>query len=458
VAGADRLALAAAGITVVLWASAFVAIRGAGRDFSPGALALGRLVCGVLVLGLVSLLRREGWPPRAAWPGIVAAGLLWFGVYMVALNWGEQKVDAGTAAMVVNIGPVVIALLSGLLLKEGFPRSLLLGMAVSFAGVVVVGIATSGGGGASTTGILLCLLAALSYSIAVVCQKPALRHASALQLTTFGAAVGMAACLPFSGQLVTQTASAPLTATLSVVYLGVFPTALAFTTWGYALARTTAGKMGATTYLAPPSPSCCRGRSSARYRAGWRSAAARCAWWGSRSRAGARGHRPARHRPSSRARRLAALAVSRPSAQPLAEHLDEGLAEGRQVIGPAAGHQHVRAVCARDDFLVEPGRARVPQIGLQAGPRRQSAVAHHVRLDQRPRPVADHRHRPARREEAARELDRVCVHPQLVGVGHATGQDEPGVVVLVSVADVHVDVHDVAAVEVVEQLDLVLCR
>jgi drug/metabolite transporter (DMT)-like permease len=251
VAGIDRLALAAAGVTVVLWASAFVAIRGAGRDFSPGALALGRLVCGVVVLGLVSLLRREGWPARAAWPGIVASGLLWFGVYMVALNWGEQKVDAGTAAMVVNIGPVVVALLSGWLLKEGFPRSLLLGLAVSFAGVVVVGIATSGGGGAPVTGIALCLLAALSYSIAVVGQKPALRHASALQLTTFGAAVGMVACLPFSGQLVTQTASAPLPATLSVVYLGVFPTALAFTTWGYALARTTAGKMGATTYLAP---------------------------------------------------------------------------------------------------------------------------------------------------------------------------------------------------------------
>jgi drug/metabolite transporter (DMT)-like permease len=37
-----------------------------------------------------------------------------------------------------------------------------------------------------------------------------------------------------------------------VVYLGVFPTAVAFTTWGYALARTTAGRMGALTYLVPP--------------------------------------------------------------------------------------------------------------------------------------------------------------------------------------------------------------
>jgi EamA-like transporter family len=90
----DRLALAAAGVTAVLWASAFVAIRSAGHYFSPGAMALGRLLPGAMVLGLVSLGRREGWPPRAAWPGIAAAGVLWFGVYTVALNWGEQKVDA----------------------------------------------------------------------------------------------------------------------------------------------------------------------------------------------------------------------------------------------------------------------------------------------------------------------------------------------------------------------------
>src|SRR5688572_23886763 len=115
----DRRSLLAAGVTVLLWASAFVAIRSAGEHFGPGALALGRLLAGSAVLVVVLLVRRESWPPRAAWPGIVAAGVLWFGVYMVALNWGEQEVDAGTAAMIVNIGPVLIALLAGWLLKEG---------------------------------------------------------------------------------------------------------------------------------------------------------------------------------------------------------------------------------------------------------------------------------------------------------------------------------------------------
>ena len=250
-ARADRRALVAAALTVVLWASAFVAIRSAGREFSPGALALGRLVCGSVVLGLVARARREGWPPRAAWPGIVVSGLLWFALYSVALNWGEQKVDAGTAAMLVSLGPVIIAVLSGWVLREGFPGALLAGVALSFAGVVVVGTATSGSGHSSVVGVLLCVLAALSFAVAVVGQKPALRYASALQVTTFGAAVGGLACLPFAGQLVTEVAAAPLTATLKVCYLGVFPTAIGFTTWAYALARTSAGKMGATTYLVP---------------------------------------------------------------------------------------------------------------------------------------------------------------------------------------------------------------
>ncbi|GAA3918043.1 DMT family transporter [Streptomyces gulbargensis] len=247
----SRLALAAAGVTVVLWASAFVSIRSAGTAYSPGALALGRLLAGALVLGAVLLIRREGPPPRAAWPGILVSGLLWFGVYMVVLNWGEQEVDAGTAAMVVNIGPLLIALLGARFLRESLPPRLLAGMAVSFAGAVAVGLSMSGEGRASVLGVALCLLAAVAYAGGVVAQKPALAHGSALQVTTFGCLVGAVACLPFAGQLVEEAGRAPLPATLNMLYLGVFPTALAFTTWAYALARTTAGRMGATTYAVP---------------------------------------------------------------------------------------------------------------------------------------------------------------------------------------------------------------
>ena len=67
-AQADRRSLLAAAVTVVLWASAFVAIRSAGQDFSPGALALGRLLPASAVLGVISLSQRAGWPSRPARP------------------------------------------------------------------------------------------------------------------------------------------------------------------------------------------------------------------------------------------------------------------------------------------------------------------------------------------------------------------------------------------------------
>ena len=59
-------------------------------------------------------------------------------------------------------------------------------------------------------------------------------------------------CLPFAGDLVHDTREAQISTTWWLIYLGIFPTAVAFTTWAYALSRTTAGKMGATTYLVPP--------------------------------------------------------------------------------------------------------------------------------------------------------------------------------------------------------------
>ncbi|MEV8089765.1 DMT family transporter [Streptomyces nigra] len=248
---AGLLAAGAATVTVVLWASAFVSIRRAGEDYSPGALALGRLLVGAAVLGVLCVVRREGPPPRAAWPGIAISGLLWFGLYSVVLNWGEQEVDAGTAALVVNVGPLLIALLGARLLGDPMPPRLLAGMAVSFAGAVTVGVSMSGGGGSSVLGVGLCLLAAVGYAGGVVAQKPALGHASALQVTTYGCLVGAVLCLPFAGQLVTDVGRASLPATLHMVYLGVFSLALAFTTWAYALARTTASRMGATTYAVP---------------------------------------------------------------------------------------------------------------------------------------------------------------------------------------------------------------
>ena len=246
------LAVVAALVTVTAWASAFIGIRDAGEEISAGTLALGRLLVASAALGVVAAIRREPLPARRDLPLIAVCGLLWFGLYNVALNEAERHIDAGTAAMLVNVGPILIALLAGVILHEGFPRSLLAGSAVAFAGAIVIGLATSDGGLAASGGAALCLLAALAYAGGVVSQKPVLARVSALQVTFLACSVATLACLPFGPALVDELGTASGSAIRWTVYLGLVPTALAFTTWAYALSHTTAGRMGATTYLVPP--------------------------------------------------------------------------------------------------------------------------------------------------------------------------------------------------------------
>jgi drug/metabolite transporter (DMT)-like permease len=246
------LAPAAALLTVTLWASAFVGIRSAGHELSPGALALGRLLVASAALGAIALVQREPLPTRRDLRGIAVVGVLWFALYSVVLNAAEQRVDAGTAAMLVNVGPILIALLAGLLLREGFPSGLLLGCAIAFSGAIVIGAATSKNGLTPSWGAVLCLVAALAYAGGVVAQKPLLVRVSPLQVTWLACTAGALACLPFAGSLWDDGTNASGSALAWTVYLGVVPTGIGFIAWAYALSRTTAGKMGSTTYLVTP--------------------------------------------------------------------------------------------------------------------------------------------------------------------------------------------------------------
>ncbi len=147
------LPVAAVGVTLVFWASAFVAIRHLGHDFSPGALSLGRVAIGAVALGVVALSRGVVRPTGSQWISIVTIGVLWFAIYNIALNEGETRVDAGTAAMLIQVSPVLIAVLAALFLSEKFTVYLAGGLALAFSGVAVIGLATSPGGDRDVVGV-----------------------------------------------------------------------------------------------------------------------------------------------------------------------------------------------------------------------------------------------------------------------------------------------------------------
>jgi drug/metabolite transporter (DMT)-like permease len=85
----------------------------------------------------------------------------------------------------------------------------------------------------------------------VLLQKQALAGTQPLPATWLGCVAGAVVCLPFAPTLLHEVAHAPAAATLGIVYMGLFPTAIAFLTWSYALSRTSAGRLATSSYVVP---------------------------------------------------------------------------------------------------------------------------------------------------------------------------------------------------------------
>jgi drug/metabolite transporter (DMT)-like permease len=204
-----------------------------------------------LVLGVMVWRRPRRWPTKRDLPLLLACGVLWFGVYNVALNAAEQRIDAGTAAMLVQIGPIIVAILAAVFLGEPLTRWLVVGAVVGFAGVVVIGLGSSGHTTGDLGGVALAVVAAVTYGAGVVTQKPLLSRLPTLEVTFLACVIGAVVCLPWTGDLVSTVRTATPQTLLLVAYLGVFPTAIAFSTWGWALARSNAGSLALTTFLVP---------------------------------------------------------------------------------------------------------------------------------------------------------------------------------------------------------------
>ncbi len=250
------LPLAAVAFTLVTWSSAFVAIRHLGEDVPPGSLSLGRLVVAVIALGAMVLISvptaRRRLPTRREWPLIALGGVSWIGIYNVALNESERRIDAGTAALIIQIGPIIVALLATFIFKERLTRWLVIGLAVGFAGVVIIGRASSSGGNGDVIGVLLSALAAVTFAVGVITQKKLLGSGmTALEMTFWFYVVGTIACLPWTFELVGVVGDASAADLGWIVYLGIVPSALAFVTWAYALNRSDAGKFALSTFLVP---------------------------------------------------------------------------------------------------------------------------------------------------------------------------------------------------------------
>ncbi len=242
--------LAALAVTTVLWASAFAGIRAGLEAYGPGQVALIRFLVASAVLAGYAALTRMRLPERRDLPAVFLAGFLAFTLYHVALNYGEVTVSAGAASVLINTAPIFTALLAVAVLGERLRALGWVGMGVSFCGAVLISLGEGEGFSLDPRAFLI-LLAALSTSVYFVLQRPYLEKYGALAFTTYAIWAGTLLTLVFMPGLISQARTAPPGTTLAMVYLGVFPTAIAYVTYAYAFSRMSAARAVSFLYLIP---------------------------------------------------------------------------------------------------------------------------------------------------------------------------------------------------------------
>ncbi|MBB72547.1 MAG: hypothetical protein CMF50_09140 [Legionellales bacterium] len=245
-------ALIALMTTIVFWASAFVGIRIGLMCYSPGGLALLRFLVASVFMALiyVRLPHRTRLTKRETLRAIIA-GVTGLGIYNIALNFGEQSVDAGTSSFIVAQAPVLTTLLAVIVLREPITRIGILGLCVSILGVCLIAFGQIHHFAGFNRGLLYVLLAVLMSASYVTAQKPLLKKIHPIEMSAYAIWIGALMMLVFTPAMLHDVVRAPWRATLDVIYLGIFPGAIAYVTWSYGLSKIPANKAVSFMYVMP---------------------------------------------------------------------------------------------------------------------------------------------------------------------------------------------------------------
>jgi drug/metabolite transporter (DMT)-like permease len=240
----------ALGAALALWASAFAGIRAGLRAYSPAHLAILRFLVASLVLAIYAAFAHFRRPAMRDLPGLFLTGAVGITFYNIAINCGETRVTAGAASLLIASVPIWTALLARFILHEKLTSLGWLGVLLSFAGVALIASGEGEGIHLSPQALVI-LSAAVSSAIYMILQKHYLGRYSALEFTAYTIWFGTLLMLPFGGGFLHMVRAAPVAATLSVIYLGIFPGALAYVAWAYVMSHGTAGRTSTLLYLIP---------------------------------------------------------------------------------------------------------------------------------------------------------------------------------------------------------------
>jgi drug/metabolite transporter (DMT)-like permease len=236
---------------LVFWSSSYIGIRYALNHYSPGNLGFLRyFTASVAFLGM-ALFSKFTIPKLIDLPGLAALGFFGFTLYNLLLNYGEITIDAGTSSFVINTVPF-FTLLFAIVMKEEIARKKdWIGMLIAFSGVAFIIFSKNESHRAFSWNIVLILGAAICQALYFTIQKRYLKKYTPLELTTYAIWIGTFLMFFFTKKPFLAISSAPLSYTFTIVYLGIFPGAVAFLLMGFALNKYKLSNVSSYLFLIP---------------------------------------------------------------------------------------------------------------------------------------------------------------------------------------------------------------
>jgi drug/metabolite transporter (DMT)-like permease len=247
----DGRALIYIAIALVTWSSAYAAIAYALASFTPGEVALARLLIGTLCFVVLLWTRRAPWPRRGDWLQLAVLGVLGLTVYHLCLNMAETRIASGTAAILISLVPAATATLSAFWIGERISARSALGLGVALLGVVLV-VLTSGNEVRFQPMAALVLVSVLVCAVFFVGQKAMFARNDVIGVTTFCFVAGTVGALPFGLGLPHALVVAPWSHIVALAWLGIAPTFAGYLAWNAALRRAPASQVSSFIYFSPP--------------------------------------------------------------------------------------------------------------------------------------------------------------------------------------------------------------
>ena len=160
-------------VLAAIWGTSFLFIKVGVRELHPLWLTFGRVAAGAAVLLVVLAVTRDRLPrDRALWGHLTVVATFGVSVPFTLFGFGEQRVSSVLAGIWNAATPLVALPLAVLVFRtERMTWRRAAGIAIGFAGVLVVLGVWRGTGGSQLTGQLMCFGAAMCYAVAIPYQK-----------------------------------------------------------------------------------------------------------------------------------------------------------------------------------------------------------------------------------------------------------------------------------------------